>query len=141
MHSAQEIIRAGRALIGNTAYDFKATPAQAPDVVSCQTFVWMLLQAARPGMVPWLMSAQLYWGLPAEDVPEEDICLVFRKGPKWNFWDKGRARGGVGHVGIGTPESTVLHCSQSKGTAVEESFEDFFGRPDAFRGIYRVPKR
>ncbi len=141
MQDMEEVIRAGRKLKGWARYSFTAMPHQTPFVVSCQTFVWLLYRA-HGGIIPWLLSELLYWGIPVEGFLQAGPGnLVFsRRKRGYVFYDSMRAKNGVGHVGIFTGTG-VLHASLEAGTVVEESVEDFLGEPGMFRGIYRVPKR
>lgn len=137
---ADTLERAGRSLIGSSRYVFGAEPHEAPDVVSCQTFVWWLY--GESGItIPHLISAQIQLGSCVRTF-QEGKCgdLVFARGLTYNFTDEGRARDGVGHVGVLTARGTVLHASSRARTVTEESLECFLVRRDRFRGIYRILK-
>lgn len=135
----ETLIASGRSLIGKARYEFLAEPYQAPEVVSCQTFIWWLY--AEYGIfIPHLVSEQVQLGVLVQ-VPKQRRCgdLVFSRGQgRYNFYDGERAKDGVGHVGMLTEKGTILHASSKAKTVVEESLERFLVKEGRFRGIYRI---
>jgi len=126
------VIEIARSCIGQSIYRRGARQKEAPETVDCSSFVkW--LYGMRGYWLPRRSIQQRELGTP---VPYEKIMsgdLVFTSG--YIDWYDTDPSDGVGHVGIATPDATVIHAANRRSGVVESPLERFVH--SGFRGARR----
>ncbi|MBI5530752.1 MAG: C40 family peptidase [Candidatus Doudnabacteria bacterium] len=122
-----------RGLVGKSQYRRGANPYLAPEIVDCSS------------MTKWIFGEIGIW-MPRHSIDQRDMGrrvtkpregdLVFTSGWRNYYWDD--QNDGVGHVGIVTKDSTVIHAANSKVGVVETKLKMFCHDPKNLRGITRI---
>ncbi len=132
-----DLIALARQCITTSRYRRGARLSEAPAIVDCSSFV------------KWLYAQRGIW-LPRRSIQQRDCGeaieleylvagdVLFVSG--WIDYYHYDPRNGVGHVGIATGESTVIHAANSRANVVESPVLEFVGETK-FRGARRyIPK-
>lgn len=132
-----DLIQLARQCIGTSLYRRGASPHYAPQLVDCSSFVkWLYGQRGI-----WLPRRSIQQRELGEVVLQEEIFpgdLVFVSGLIDYYHND--PKDGVGHVGIATENSTIIHAANSQVHVTETPLKEFLGK-NKFRGIRRyIPK-
>jgi hypothetical protein len=128
-----DIIALARQFIGKTRYERGVKHLEAPHIVDCSSFMkWLYGQ--RGFWLPRLAIQQREDGLLVDQSELTTHDLVFIAG-RFGFYHDNPADS-VSHVGIVTPERTIIHAERRSGSAVEVPLDEFIGKKK-FRGARR----
>ncbi|MCX6712802.1 MAG: NlpC/P60 family protein [Candidatus Vogelbacteria bacterium] len=123
-----DVMALARRQIGVSGFSLGAKYTEAPEVVSCATFIKWLF--ARLGIwLPRRAIQQSYFGMPVlfEEIREGD--LVFSEAQiKSNSYYL-NPNEGIGHVSMVTSENSVIYASNCGSRGVTETdFKEFIGK-------------
>ena len=132
-----DIIVLARKCIGVSRYHRGARLSEAPDIVDCSSFVkWLYAQRGI-----WLPRRSIQQRELGEVVHLHDLAagdLIFTSG-QIDYYHNNPSDG-VGHVGIATGDTTVVHAANRKTNVIESSLDAFVDKKN-FRGARRyLPK-
>jgi cell wall-associated NlpC family hydrolase len=128
-----DLIVLARQCIGKSLYRRGAKPSQAPDIVDCSSFVkWLYVQRGIWLPRRSIQQREIGQGVGLDQVRIGD--LVFGSGPINYYIDD--PSDNVGHVGIATADSTVIHAAKQKVGVVESPLSSFADETQ-FRGARR----
>lgn len=129
-----DVVMLARSRVGKSTYRRGARTHEGPDTFDCSS------------LMKWLYAQKGIW-LPRRSIQQRQACirvatdqliagdLVFTSG-YIDYFDTDPGDG-VGHVGLATGSSTIIHAANSKVGIIESPIETFVGN-DAFRGIGRI---
>jgi hypothetical protein len=127
-----DIVELARWQIGVAKYRRGAAFSEAPGVVDCSSFTqW--LYSVKGIELPRRSIQQRQMGIAINPDQLRPGDLVFVSGHIDYF--ESNPNDGVGHVGIATGKSTVIHAANTRTGVIETNFESFIKK--GFRGIRR----